>query len=199
MQKARIASGLFSAIAPSLREQGVSSPVSAKFHPLTKFLVLSVVSFCIGTLHGMLQVMPPVRHWLDTIGSPYGGPGHMIDPLAHAHMNLVGGVVLLAMGITYYLLPIFTERAIFSWRLVDATFWCTAIGAYAFYAVQMIFGIEEGLMLHSGPEGIAAVHRFYGPSVAVAGTTMAIGFFCYLLNVALTLRKRPAAASQPPQ
>ena len=57
-------------------------------------------------MHGMLQVMPPIRAWLDSIGSPYGGPGHMIDPLAHAHMNLVGGVVMLVMGVTYYLLPI---------------------------------------------------------------------------------------------
>ena len=64
---------------------------------LLKFLLLSAFSFFVGTIHGMLQVMPPIRAWLDSIGSPYGGPGHMIDPLAHAHMNLVGGVVLLAM------------------------------------------------------------------------------------------------------
>ena len=54
--------------------------------------------------------MPPVRAWLDSIGSPFGGPGHMIDPLAHAHMNLVGGVVMLVMGVTYYLLPILCNR-----------------------------------------------------------------------------------------
>jgi len=162
---------------------------AAKYHPLTKFLALSVVSFCIGTLHGMLQVMPPVRHWLDSIGSPYGGPGHMIDPLAHAHMNLVGGVVLLAMGVTYYLLPIFTARAIYSNRLTELTFWCTAAGAYSFYAIQLTFGIWEGELMHSAPEQISMVHRYYGPSVAVSGTVMAIGFFCYLVNVALTLRK----------
>lgn len=168
--------------------------MSARFHPLTRFLVLSVVSFCIGTMHGMLQVMPPVRHWLDSIGSPYGGPGHMIDPLAHAHMNLVGGVVLLAMGVTYYLLPIFTNRAIHSERLTDLTFWCTAIGAYSFYAVQMLFGIWEGMLLHDAPAEIGAIHRYYGPAVAVSGIIMAAGFFCYLVNIALTLRRAPVAA-----
>lgn len=157
--------------------------------PLTKFLVLSVVSFCIGTLHGMLQVMPPIRHWLDSIGSPYGGPGHMIDPLAHAHMNLVGGVVLLAMGVTYYLLPIFTGKAIHSLRMIDMTFWFTTIGAYGFYFVQMGFGLWEGALLHTaGAEARAAAHHFYGPAVALAGTVMAAGFFCYLINIGLTLR-----------
>ncbi len=162
--------------------------MSMKHHPLTKFLVLSVVSFCIGTMHGMLQVMPPVRHWLDSIGSPFSGPGHMIDPLAHAHMNLVGGVVLLAMGVTYYLLPILTGRAIRSARLVEFTFWFTAIGCYAFYIIQMGFGIGEGMLLLSAPADIEALHRYYGPAVAVSGIVMAAGFFCYLANIALTLR-----------
>ena len=67
-------------------------------------------------MHGMLQVMPPIRAWLDSIGSPYGG-GHIIDPLADAHINLVGGVVVV-MGVTYYLLdrerPILTSCGSYS-------------------------------------------------------------------------------------
>jgi cytochrome c oxidase cbb3-type subunit 1 len=158
---------------------------------LSKFLIVSALSLCIGTLHGMLQVMPPVRHWLDSIGSPYGGPGHMIDPLAHAHMNLVGGVILFVMGATYHLLPIVSDRAIYSQRLVDATFWFTALGAYGFYLAQMVFGIWEGTLMHTAPDRIEAAHRYYGPTVAVAGTVMALGFFCYMLNILATiLRKR---------
>ena len=167
-------------------------------HPLAKFLVLSVVSFCIGTLHGMLQVLPSIRKWLDSIGSPYGGPGHMIDPLAHAHMNLVGGVVLLAMCTTYYLLPIFTGRAIHSRRLIDHTFWWTVVGSYGFYLAQMVFGIWEGVLMNTDPERMAAVHRFYGPLVALSGTVMALGFSFYLINIALTLRGPAVARGQEP-
>jgi len=163
-------------------------------NPLTKFLVLSVVSFFIGTLHGMVQVMPQVRHWLDTIGSPYGGPGHMIDPLAHAHMNLVGGVVLLAMGVTYYLLPLLNGKPIHSRRMIDLTFWLTAAGSYGFYLTQMGFGISEGLLWNSDRDQISAIHHYYGPTVALCGTVMAAGFFCYLVNIGLTLR---GARSQP--
>ena len=59
---------------------------------LVKFTVASAFCFFVGTVHGVLQVIRPIRAWLDSIGSPYGGPGHMIDPLAHAHINVVGGV-----------------------------------------------------------------------------------------------------------
>jgi hypothetical protein len=50
---------------------------------LLKFLLLSAFSFFVGTIHGMLQVMPPIRAWLDSIGSPYGGPGRPVSPCAH--------------------------------------------------------------------------------------------------------------------
>lgn len=111
----------------------------------------------------------------------------MIDPLAHAHMNLVGGVVLLAMCVTFYLLPIFTEKPIYSIRLVKHTFWWVTIGVYSFYIIQMVFGIWEGLLLHSNAQDIPAVHRLYGPVMAISGTTMAIGFCTYLANVILTV------------
>ena len=152
---------------------------------LVKFLLLSALSFFIGTIHGMLQVMPPIRAWLDSIGSPYGGPGHMIDPLAHAHMNLVGGVVLLAMCVTFYLLPIFTGKNIYSIKLVRHTFWWVSIGVYSFYIIQIIFGIWEGSLLLSNQD-FASVHRLYGPIMAVSGTTMAIGFTTFFANVVLT-------------
>jgi cbb3-type cytochrome oxidase subunit 1 len=158
---------------------------------LLKFLLVSVVSFFIGTIHGMFQVMPPIRAWLDSIGSPYGGPGHMIDPLAHAHMNLVGGVVLLAMCVTYYLLPIFTGKRIYSINLVKHTFWWVTLGVYSFYTIQMVFGIWEGFLLHSNPQEVSYVHHFYGPVMAISGTAMAIGFCTYLANVILTMTMSP--------
>ena len=67
---------------------------------LLKFLLTSAACLFVGTVHGVLQVIRPVRAWLDSIGSPYGGPGHMIDPLAHAHINVIGGVVILLMACT---------------------------------------------------------------------------------------------------
>ena len=77
---------------------------------LLKFIATSAFFLFVGTVHGVLQVIKPVREYLDSIGSPYGGPGHMIDPLAHAHINVIGGVVLLLMAASYYLLPRITAK-----------------------------------------------------------------------------------------
>lgn len=161
-------------------------------HPhLVKFLVVSAVSFFIGAIHGMLQVLPPIRAWLDSIGSPYGGPGHMIDPLAHAHMNLVGGVVILAMGTSYYLLPIFSGKSIYSLRLVNHSLWWTAIGQFYFYFTQIVFGIWEGNALLNDPQSLPHIHHYYGPIVAGSGITMATGFSIFVINIILTLLSRP--------
>jgi cbb3-type cytochrome oxidase subunit 1 len=164
------------------------SPADGTYHrSLVKFLVVSALSLLIGSMHGMLQVLPPIRAWLDSIGSPFGGPGHMIDPLAHAHMNLVGGVVMLLMGVTYYLLPILSGRTIYSLRLVQQSFWLLTVGVFSFYTVQMGFGIWEGYLMFHDPVAWHAVHRWYGRLVAVAGTIMAAGFMAYFANVVLTM------------
>lgn len=161
---------------------------------LLKFLVLSALSFFIGTIHGMLQVMPPIRAWLDSVGSPYGGPGHMIDPLAHAHMNLVGGVVLLAMCVTFYLLPVFSGKQLYSLKLVKHTFLWVSVGVYSFYVIQLIFGIWEGSLLLQAKD-FSSVHRMYGPVMALSGTTMAIGFCTFFANVILTVTAKPSIES----
>ena len=158
---------------------------------LAKFLVVSAASFFIGTVHGLLQVVPPVRRWLDSIGSPYGGPGHMIDPLAHAHINLVGGVTLLVMAMTYYLLPKALGRPIHSRRLVEHSFWWTTIGVAAFYVSLLVFGFVEGQYWLADPAKVPAIHRYYGPVISIASTILAVGFWIFFANILLTfLRAR---------
>jgi cbb3-type cytochrome oxidase subunit 1 len=149
---------------------------------LLKFLVGSATFFFIGTVHGVVQVIPPVRAWLDSIGSPYGGPGHMIDPLAHAHINVVGGVVLLCMAVTYYLFATLSKRPIWSMRLVDHSFWWTALGVAGFYSTLMIFGIIEET------DAIYEIHRYYRPLIATISTAMGMGFWIYFFNVFMTAR-----------
>ncbi|RMH51196.1 MAG: cytochrome oxidase [Zetaproteobacteria bacterium] len=165
-----------------------SSHPAGSYRYLVKFLIMSVLSFFIGTVHGLLQVIPPVRAWLDSIGSPYGGPGHMIDPLAHAHINLVGGVTILGMAVTYYMLPKITGKPIHSHRMAEHSFWWTAIGVGAFYIALMLFGAVEGELWLHDPEAVPAVHRFYGPVISVAASVLAVGFWIYLANVLLTLK-----------
>lgn len=158
-------------------------------HPLIKFLVTSAGFLFVGTVHGVLQVVRPIRAWLDAIGSPNSNPGHLIDPLAHAHINIVGGVVLLTMAVTYYLLPLLSGKPLYSQRLVEHTFWWTTLGVTAFYSTLMVFGIWEGYLTLHHPEGLAEVHRFYPFSIATAATIMGMGFWIYFANIFMTARQ----------
>ena len=45
--------------------------------------------------------MPWSLDWLHATGDA----GKMIDPMAHAHMNLVGGVSVALMGLLYFFVP----------------------------------------------------------------------------------------------
>jgi cytochrome c oxidase cbb3-type subunit 1 len=119
----------------------------------------------------------------------------MIDPLAHAHMNLVGGVVMLAMGTTYHLLPIFSGKPIYSLSLVNYSFWWTSVGVFCFYTTLIVFGIWEGNLLLNHPQELASVHRLYGPAVAASGMAMATGFTIYLVNIVMSLRGKAQATT----
>ncbi len=155
---------------------------------LLKFLLVSALSFFIGSVHGVLQMIPFIRTWLDSIGSPYGGPGHMIDPLAHAHINLIGGVMILSMAVTYYLLPQFSHKPIYSRRLAELSFWWTTIGALCFYLTLMIFGVAEGILLLDRSPELAQVDVIYRRVVAVTASIMGVGLWIYLTNTILTIK-----------
>src|SRR6476661_9026711 len=50
---------------------------------LAKFFVVGATGLLFGTVQGVYQVMPWSLDWLRKTGEA----GHMIDPMAHAHMN----------------------------------------------------------------------------------------------------------------
>lgn len=159
------------------------------YQHLIKFLLVSAGSLFVGTVQGVLQVIHPIRLWLDSIGSPYGGPGHMIDPLAHAHINTIGGVVIFLMGGIYYLLPHFSGKPIYSRKLVEHTFWWTTLGIAGFYSTLMVFGIWEGnLTLVQSPD-LERVHHYYGLTISLVSTAMGVGFWVFFANIYLTVRQ----------
>lgn len=159
-----------------------------KYRDLPKFIYGSAFFLLIGTLQGVIQVLPPVRAWLLAIGTPHSDPGRMIDPLAHAHVNLVGGLVLLGMATTYYLLQEISGRPVWSKRLINHTFWWTAIGVSLFYSTLISFGILEGWALLNAPEAFAGIHRIYTPAISIVATVMGMGFWIFFFNVLMTWR-----------
>lgn len=163
--------------------------IKAEEKRLLKFLVTSAAFFFVGTVHGVLQIQAPIRAWLDSIGSPYGGPGHMIDPLAHAHINVIGGVVILLMAVTYFLFPRITQKPIYSYKMVEHSYWWTSIGLIGFYSTLLVFGFWEGTLLLEGKTAeMEEVHGMYRPIIAIVSTVMGMGFWIYFANVFLTYK-----------
>lgn len=164
------------------------TPSSSEHRDLLKFLVAAASFLFIGTIHGVLQVLKPIRAWLDAVGSPISGPGHMIDPLAHAHINVVGGLVILGMALSYYLFPVISGKPLWSRRLVDYSFWFVTVGVSGFYLTLLTFGILEGNAMLNAPATVPDIHRYYGPVISIVSTVMGIGFWVYFTNIFITAR-----------
>jgi cbb3-type cytochrome oxidase subunit 1 len=155
------------------------------------FLVWAATFFLVGTVQGVVQVMPDVRRWIMSTG----GAGHLIDPLAHAHVNLVGGVVMVAIGVTYYLLPRVLGRPMFSRRLSAISLVGMAVGVSLWYLSMVTLGLIEGhLMLDRGIgffDAKAALQPWHTLGFVIPASVMGLGHWLFIVNVYLTVLRRP--------
>src|SRR5919201_1045032 len=61
---------------------------------LWKFLATGAAALTVGTVQGVIQVQPSNADWLYRAGHA----GEWIDPISHAHINLVTGLTMLVAG-----------------------------------------------------------------------------------------------------
>lgn len=163
-----------------------------------KFLVLSVTHLFIGTVQGVIQTFPGPAQWLRESGAA----GHLIDPLAHAHVNLVGGVTMGMMGLFYYVLPRLLNRPIYSPVLAHTSFWFSTLGVAIFYLSLVILGLIEGNMIHAGmtyAQALEAVGPVHHVLIITGAILMGLGYWTYITNVFLTVfKKRGDLKHAPP-
>lgn len=157
-----------------------------------RFFVVSATGLLFGTVQGVYQVLPWSLDWLRKVGEP----GMLIDPMAHAHMNLVAGVSVGIMGLFYFFLPRMTGRPIFSLKLGQFGFWCTLVGVFSFYLTAVSLGLIEGGKVLDGmtaDEAKASMGIWHPLLFALSAATMGVGFWSFITNILLTLRGKPAA------
>jgi cbb3-type cytochrome oxidase subunit 1 len=157
--------------------------------PVLKFLVVSVANLFIGTVLGVMQTFPGISAWLRGAGAA----GHLIDPLAHAHINLVGGVTMGMMGLFYYVLPRVLQRPLFSPVLSEVSFWLSTIGVGTFFTSLVILGVIEGNMVHAGmtyPQALEAVGPIHHVLIITGAVLMGFGYWTFIANVFLTVLKK---------
>ncbi len=155
---------------------------------IIKFILMSVTYLLIGTVQGVIQTLPEFALWIRATGPA----GHMIDPLAHAHINLVGGVTMAIMGLFYYLLPKILKKPIYSHTLSHTSFWFSALGVLGFFSALVFFGILEGNMILSGmtfQQALDAVGPIHHIVIITTAMLMGFGYWLFIMNVFLTIFK----------
>lgn len=155
-----------------------------------RFILFGVASLFVGTLQGFLQSTPRIRHWVHMTGQA----GHLVDPLAHAHINLIGGVVSVVMAMVYYLLPRMSGKPIWSLILGEWSFFFMVAGVLGFYSVLLTFGILEGnRMLEDGvvyPVARAVYQPWHKIGFVVSALMMGLGHWTFVYNVFATVLSR---------
>jgi len=109
---------------------------------LWKFLAAGAAGLTVGTVQGVIQVQPAHADWLYRAGHA----GEWIDPISHAHINLVTGLTMLVAGALFYLAPAFGGSAP-SKRLANTSFYALLLGSLAFYAAALYLGFHEGSLV----------------------------------------------------
>jgi hypothetical protein len=147
---------------------------------LWKFLATGAAGLTVGTVQGVIQVAPAQADWLYRAGHA----GEWIDPISHAHINLVTGLTMLVAGVVFYLVPQLGGRAP-SRRSANACFYLLLGGSLAFYAAALYLGFHEGrLVVRRGltpeqSEEATSIH----PYLIMAGGVAMFAAFWLLLAV----------------
>jgi hypothetical protein len=149
---------------------------------LWKYFATGAAALTVGTVQGVIQVQPANAHWLYAAGHA----GEWIDPISHAHINLVTGLTMLVAGALFALV----QRAGGvqpSRRVVDGCFYALLGWSLAFYFVALYLGFHEGRLVHNRgltPEGAEQATPLHPYLIMVAGIGMFLSFWALLIVIA---------------
>jgi hypothetical protein len=152
---------------------------------LWKFLLTGAAALTVGTVQGVIQVQPKNADWLYKAKHA----GEWIDPISHAHINLVTGLTMLVAGCLFYVVPLLGGTAP-SRQAVNRCFWLLLGGSLAFYATALYLGFHEGHLVvadHLTPGQAEAATTLHPFLIMGAGIAMLAGFWTLLWLVARSM------------
>lgn len=112
---------------------------------LTKYFVLGTAGLFVGTVQGVLQVVPDNEDWLAAAGQA----GRYIDPISHAHVNLLTGLMMLVAGLAFFLIGC-RNGGVADRRMANLVFWTLGPGSVALYLAFLTLGMTEGALIVDG-------------------------------------------------
>lgn len=169
---------------PRKREYS-QTEITAYDHQVPRYFLAAALALLIGSLHIIVKSIPGFWQWLWQAG--YGG--HLFRDLSNSHIIIVGGGTVLLTGITWYALPRFVNRPLYSTALASASFWFTLIGVFGFYLAWLLLGLVEGSMVRQGMDYMAAkeaLGAWHRVPTRITSSIMGVGYWTYVLNVFLT-------------
>jgi hypothetical protein len=153
---------------------------------LWKYFVTGAAALTVGTVQGVIQVQPKNADWLYKAGQA----GDWIDPISHAHINLVTGLTMLVAGALFSLVRALggTEP---SRRLADTCFFALLGGSLAFYFSALYLGFHEGGLVHRGltPEAAEEATAIHPYLIMGAGIAMFSAFWLLLATAVRSVRR----------
>jgi len=123
--------------------------------------------------------------------------------VGHFHLTVGAAVTLTFIGITYWLVPYLSGRALWSPRLALAQAWIFFVGQVIFSESLHrlgLMGMPRRSQIAAAQYDLPEWHAWYNsPLVAVGGTILLIAGLLYLLNMVLTvtISRQPAAVEVP--
>ena len=152
---------------------------SRPYAHLLKFIGVGTAALFVGTVQGVLQVLPDNEAWLQAAGDA----GRFIDPISHAHINLVMGAALLAAAFYIFLTPRLGVRPV-SRPNANLLFWLLFGGSLAFYLSTLTLGfaegykvVDEGLSFRQVVEQLGLRHSL---PLMVSGIAMTAGLWFFV-------------------
>jgi hypothetical protein len=153
---------------------------------LWKFFATGAAALTVGTVQGVIQVTPANADWLYKAGHA----GEWIDPISHAHVNLVTGLTMLVAG-AFFALVRAAGGVEPSARLVNTVFFALLGGSLAFYFSALYLGFHEGgLVVHHGltPEQAEEATTLHPYLIMGSGIAMFAAFWLLLAVVVRAVR-----------
>ncbi|MEZ4664024.1 MAG: cbb3-type cytochrome c oxidase subunit I [Caldilineaceae bacterium] len=143
-----------------------------------------------GTVQGVLQVLPANADWIHYAGKF----GQYVDPISHAHINLVTGMMVALAGFFVYFSPQFGGRAV-GQRQANRLFWTLVPGSLLFYLTFLGLGLVLGNAVNGYgglylPEILPFLSQRRALLLAVSGAAMLAGFWLYFATLWRTLDLR---------
>jgi hypothetical protein len=159
---------------------------------LWKFFATGAAALTVGTVQGVIQVQPTHANWLYRAGHA----GEWIDPISHAHINLVTGLTMLVAGALFALAPRFGASAP-SRQVLDTCFYALLGWSLVFYVVALYLGFHEGRLvanLRLTPEQAEARTPLHPYLIMIAGIGMFASFWFLLVLITRTYRQAVGVA-----